>query len=89
MKSLKLDNLRKEINQIDTQILALFEKRMHIASQIGAYKKAHDLPVLDQSREDALLRMMLEKVNDPELKPYYEKFLQHLMDLSKAYQHEV
>jgi len=84
----KLNELRKQINEIDEKMLDLFEKRMAVASQIGQYKKEHQLPVLDQSRENALLNMMIEKISDPSLKAYYEKFLKHLMELSKAYQHE-
>jgi len=84
----KLNDLRKEINEIDEKMLDLFEKRMAVASQIGQYKRKHQLPVLDKVREDALLNTMIGKISDPSLKTYYEKFLKHLMDLSKAYQHE-
>ncbi len=86
---MNLDELRSKINEIDENILALFEERMHIAKQIGMYKKEHNLPVLDQSREDALLNLMKSKVKDQELLNLYEAFLKHLMTLSKAYQNEI
>lgn len=85
---MKLDDLRLEINQIDEEMLALFEKRMEVAKKIGLYKKEHHLPVLDQSREKQLLEMMKQKVNHKELISFYETFLIHLMSLSKAYQNE-
>lgn len=86
---MKLDELRLKINEIDEQMLKLFEERMHVAKGIGEYKKEHQLPILDQSRENALLEMMKNKVSDKELVSYYEDFLKYLMSLSKAYQHEV
>lgn len=86
---MNLDELRSKINEIDENILALFEERMHVAKQIGMYKKEHNLPVLDQSREDALLNLMKSKVKDHELINLYEAFLKHLMTLSKAYQNEI
>ncbi len=86
---MKLDELRLEINQIDEQILKLFESRMHVAKMIGTYKKEHQLPVLDEKREKVLLQMMKDKVQDESLKDYYESFLIYLMSLSKEYQNEV
>jgi len=49
----QLDTLRQEIDSIDAQIFDLFEQRIAVAKQIGAYKKEQDLAVLDSSREDA------------------------------------
>ena len=34
-----LDELRKEIDAVDRQIVALFEKRMEISERIAAYKQ--------------------------------------------------
>ena len=46
-----LNDYRRQIDEIDTQLLALFAQRMEVAAGIAAYKKEHDLPVLDSSRE--------------------------------------
>ena len=43
--------LREEIDGIDRELVALLERRMDVAAGVAAYKKAHDLPVLDASRE--------------------------------------
>ncbi len=86
---MNLDELRLEINQIDDEMLKLFEKRMHVAKKIGMYKKDHGLPVLDQKREDALLNMMKSKVEDESLESFYEAFLIEVMRISKDYQNEI
>ncbi len=86
---MKLDELRKQINEIDQEMLKLFEKRMHVAKSIGEYKKENNLPVLDKNREEALMNLMKSKVEDKDLIDLYASFLNHLMSLSKDYQHEV
>ena len=36
---MNLDNLRNEINEIDNELIELFQKRMEVASKIGEYKE--------------------------------------------------
>ena len=35
----KLDDYRKEIDSIDKELIALFERRMDVAKKVGEYKK--------------------------------------------------
>ena len=42
-----LNDYRKEIDQIDDELIALFAKRMETAEKIAAYKQANGLRVLD------------------------------------------
>ena len=51
-----LNELRRQIDAVDEQLIALLEKRLDISAAIGAYKSSHGLPVLDQSREEAKVR---------------------------------
>ena len=51
-----LNRLRKEIDEIDTQLLALFERRMDVSKQVGAYKKERNLPVLVLEREQMVIK---------------------------------
>ena len=53
-----LDQIRKDIDQIDQELVALLERRMVCVGQIVEYKEQQGLPVLDQGRE----REVLEKV---------------------------
>ena len=46
-----LDEKRLEINDIDTQLVQLFEQRMHAVESIIQYKLEHQLPILDTGRE--------------------------------------
>lgn len=48
-----LRQLRQEIEAVDHQLLALWQRRLQIAKQIGVYKKQRNLPVHDPEREAA------------------------------------
>ena len=45
-----LEELRARIDDIDVQMVALFEQRMNVTRQVGEYKKEHGMPVLDRNR---------------------------------------
>ena len=47
-----LENARKEINDIDKQMMDLFIRRMKAAENIAQYKKERGLPVYDPAREE-------------------------------------
>ena len=42
-----LKELRQQIDEIDTKIIALYEQRMEIVKQVSIYKIANNIPVLD------------------------------------------
>ena len=84
---MQIEALRKEINQIDEQLVDLFRKRMNVSKQIGEYKKAHQLPILDQAREKAIILKLKEQYGSDKLYPYIESLYKHIMALSKDIQH--
>lgn len=82
----QLEQARIEINKIDEQMAALFERRMQATEQVAAYKKQQGLPIFDKEREQAVIEKNLARIHNQAYGPYYQAFLQHLMDLSKEYQ---
>lgn len=50
-----LSELRRQIDQIDEQLLELLAKRMRISREIGVYKKEHNMPVLQSPRYSEIL----------------------------------
>jgi chorismate mutase/prephenate dehydratase len=87
-KEMSIDELRKEINGVDEQLLSLFERRMEIAGKIGRYKKENALPIYDAERERAVLRRMYEKAK-PETAEYVEPLFLSLMEMSRDYQAKI
>ena len=85
---MELKDYRDRINDIDEQMLRLFEERMEVSADIAKYKKENGLPVFDGARE----REKLKDVNEalPEhLQDYGLSLYSLMMDLSKTYQHRM
>ncbi len=85
----ELDELRKEIDNIDSELIILFEKRMDIVKEVIDYKLFHDLPIYQSDREQEVIQKNLEKVQNKDLKEYVTLFLENMMTLSKSYQSEI
>ncbi len=49
-----LSELRRSIDELDNEMLAIFAKRMRISKEIGTYKKEHNMPVLQAARYDEI-----------------------------------
>ncbi len=61
---MNLENLRKKMDEINDEIVALFSKRLEIAKEIAKVKKENKLPLYDPEREEkqrAILRQLAQK----------------------------
>lgn len=56
-----LANLREQINQVDDELLLLLGRRMKISQQIGEYKKANNITILQTNRWNEILESVLDK----------------------------
>ncbi len=81
-----LEQARAEIDTVDAQLAALFERRMAAVLQVAEYKRAHGLPIYDAAREAAVLEKAAARIQQPALRPYYKDHVQHMMDLAKQYE---
>ena len=79
---------RARIDEIDAQIIELFERRMHIAADVAAYKRATGKPVLDKQREAAKIDKATELASD-EFKKFIPPLFSMMMEMSRAYQHSL
>lgn len=50
-----IDQLRKQIDELDNQMMELLSKRMRICREIGQYKKEHNMTVLQTARYNEIL----------------------------------
>lgn len=80
-----LSEYRTKIDEIDRQLVALFTERMATAADIAAYKKAHQLPVLDAAREQQKLRQIAE-LAPAALQNETQTLYRLLLALSRSYQ---
>ncbi len=51
-----LNTLRRELDELDSDLAALALRRMAISEEVAAYKLAHGLPILDEAREAQVLQ---------------------------------
>lgn len=82
---LNLDKIREQINQTDSEIIELFRRRMDLCADVAQYKKDHNLPVLDASRERALLSKIADMAGE-DLEKYAVTLYHTMLDVSKARQ---
>ena len=81
-----LQEARKIINEVDTQMADLFVQRMRAAEMVAQYKKDHGMPILDAAREEAVIRNGSARVEDEALRGYYVDFMRDTMAVSRRYQ---
>lgn len=81
----KLEDMRKEIDKIDVEIIDSFQKRMELSAQIARYKKENALPILDEKREKEKLDTIAKNV-DANMSAFTSKLYLTLADLSRDYQ---
>lgn len=81
-----LEELRREIDDVDKKLVELFQKRMEIVSNVAKYKIENDLPVLNSLREEEVINKNINYLENKELQNYLREFYIHLMNLSKDYQ---
>lgn len=81
-----LEEQRQQIDQIDRQMVALFEERMHTAEKIAEIKAANDLSVLDSGREELVIEKVSSYLKDPNLTESLRDFYTELMAISREHQ---
>lgn len=83
--NMDLEELRKQIDEIDTQMCDLFAKRMQVVSEVGRYKKENNLPVYHPSRARAVLHNVSRRLG-PEFEGYGRTLYRTIFDLSESYE---
>lgn len=81
----ELEQLRGDIDAIDRQIVDLMKRRMETVAQVAEYKKANNMPVLDTSRERALLSKVGQEAGE-ELADYVQSMYRTIMAASRSYE---
>ena len=89
-ESTKLEQLRKEINLIDDDLINVLASRMQISKQIGEYKKEHDITILQQKRWEEIIKKYLDKgANHGLSAKFIDRFIKAVHDESIRQQEEI
>ena len=80
---MSMEELRKQIDETDAGLVALYRQRMDIVSRIGTYKRENNLPIYDGERERRLLNKVGELAG-PEHENGVRAMFSMLMEQSRA-----
>ncbi|SEH56477.1 chorismate mutase [Ruminococcus flavefaciens] len=81
-----LKQLRDGIDDVDSEILSLFMKRMELCRGVADYKKEHNMPVFQGGREQQIIDRIVELTNDKNLEKGTSALFTTIMDISKILQ---
>lgn len=83
-----LEKLRVRLDEIDDQIVNLYEQRMEICAHVGEYKIQTGKKVLDRQREKEKLENVAGKASNPFNKKGVTELYEQLMSMSRKLQYE-
>ncbi len=82
---MKIEDLRKEIDKIDSELSTLYVKRMQICKQVGEEKAKENSPINVPNRENDILSKVTKNAPE-ELKIYVKQLYDNIFIQSKNYQ---
>ena len=84
---LDLNEIRKNIDTIDTEMTRLFEERMKLTYQVAAYKIENGKKVYDIEREDSNLEHLSGLTEDSFNKQAIRELFSQIMSISRRKQY--
>lgn len=84
-----LQELREQLDEIDTQIVDLYQKRMDVCSKVGEYKISTGKKVFDKQREKEKLSVVTENVTNDFYKKGLKELYEQLMSMSRKLQYQL
>lgn len=82
-----LEELRERLDIIDNQMVHLYEERMKVCEEVGAYKVRSGKRVLDRQREKNKLADVASKVEGEFYKKGVQELYEQLMSMSRKLQY--
>ena len=88
-----LTALRRQIDDLDNDLLELLAKRMRVSREIGMYKKEHNMPILQEHRYDEILQKRIAQAKEMGMKEEFmksvlvaihEESVRHQMEIMKG-----
>ena len=85
----ELEELRRELDEVDRELVRLFERRMALAGRVAACKIAAGRPVLDRTREEAVLASRAAMLENHAWEAEVRQLYETLMALSRGEQQRI
>lgn len=84
-----LSVLRKRIDEIDSQIVKLYEERMEVCGQVAEYKIENGKKVFDKVREEEKIRAVKAMTSNDFNKHGVEELFEQIMSMSRKLQYRL
>lgn len=84
-----LEELRAQLDEIDNEMVSLYERRMDICKEVGEYKVTTGKKVFDKVREREKLSAVSAKVSDEFYKKGIRELYEQLMSMSRKLQYQL
>jgi len=84
--TLRLDSLRREIDELDLEILELLQRRMALVEQIASLKRRAGVEVQDVAREEAIFRRLAREARTPLPSQAVERIFGEILKVSRELQ---
>lgn len=81
-----LDELRKEIDAVDEQLVKLLETRLNIVTKIGEYKIANNIPIIDRNRSGLVIEKAVKRLNDKKFSGEMTEMFSNMISVSENMQ---
>lgn len=81
--------IRNQLDEIDQQIVVLFEKRMQLCGEVAEFKIETGKPVFDKERENQKIESVREMAHGKFNKQAAEEIFTQLMTISRRYQYQL
>lgn len=79
---------RKKIDEIDREMVRLFQERMQVASDVAAYKRSTGKKVFDPKREEEKIETLRGMADGEFNKMGVEDLFRQIMSISRKYQYQ-
>jgi len=79
-----IDDYRKEINRLDSELLQIFNKRAALALKIGEIKKQQGIAVYDPEREKRIFETMSKDNPGPLANDAIVRLFERVIDESRS-----
>lgn len=84
-----LSQIRTRLDEIDKEIITLFQKRMNLCEEVAHYKIETGKPVFDKERENQKIAAVRNMVSTDFDKQAVEEIFTQLMTISRRYQYQM
>lgn len=86
---MNLSAIRSQLDEIDAQIISLFERRMELCGQVAQFKAENNKPVFDKERENQKLAAVQSLAGTQFNQQAVKELFTQLMTISRRYQYKL